>query len=81
MNNQVQTSQGTRPAGRPRKPNRDEIVRDLLEGLSPKEIAYKFKRQISGIHKIALNAGIRKEYVTQTEFRNLLNHRKSGGTT
>ena len=80
MNNQVQTSQGSRPPGRPRKPNRDEIVRDILAGLSTKEIAYKFKRAVSGISKIAGNVGLRREYVTQTEFRNLLNHRKSTGT-
>ena len=80
MNNQVQTSQGSRPPGRPRKPNRDKIVRDLLAGLSTKEVAYKFQRAVSGICKIASNAGVRKEYVTQTEFRNLLKHRKSTGT-
>jgi DNA-binding NarL/FixJ family response regulator len=65
---------------RPSSPERQLIVRDLLAGLSTKEIAYNLKRTVSGISKIAWNAGVRKQYVTDTEFRNLLNHRKAGAT-
>ena len=61
-------------------PERDFIVRNLLAGLSTKEIAYNLNRTVSNISKIAWNAGVRKQYVTHTEFRNLLNQRKSGGT-
>ena len=62
---------------RPRSPERDLIVRNLLAGLSTKEIAYNLQRTVGGISKIAWNAGVKKQYVTETEFRQLLNQRKA----
>ena len=62
---------------RPRSPNRDLIVRNLLAGLTTKEIAFDLQRTVGGISKIAWNAGVRKQYVTETEFRQLLNQRKA----
>ena len=61
---------------RPRSPDRDLIVRNLLAGLTTKEIAFDLQRTVGGISKIAWNAGVRKQYVTETEFRQLLNQRK-----
>ena len=62
---------------RPRSPERDLIVRNLLAGLSTKEIAYELGRTVGGVSKIASNAGVKKQYVTDTEFRQLLNQRKA----
>ena len=62
---------------RPRSPDRDLIVRNLLAGLTTKEIAFDLQRTVGGISKIAWNAGVRKQYVTETEFRQLLNQRKA----
>ena len=61
---------------RPRSPERDLIVRNLLAGLSTKEIAYELGRTVGGVSKIASNAGVKKQYVTDTEYRQLLNQRK-----
>ena len=61
---------------RPRSPERDLIVRNLLAGLSTKEIDYELGRTVGGVSKIASNAGVKKQYVTDTEYRQLLNQRK-----
>lgn len=61
---------------RPKSPERDLIVRNLLLGLTTKEIAYELGRTAGGISKIASNAGVRKQYVTESEFKQLLNQRK-----
>ncbi len=61
---------------RPRSPERDMIVRNLLLGLTTKEIAYELGRTVGGVSKIASNAGVKKQYVTDTEYRQLLNQRK-----
>ena len=62
---------------RPRSPERDLIVRNLLLGLTTKEIAYELGRTVGGVSKIASNAGVKKQYVTEIEFRQLLNQRKA----
>jgi DNA-binding NarL/FixJ family response regulator len=62
---------------RPRSLERDLIVRNLLLGLTTKEIAYELGRTVGGVSKIASNAGVKKQYVTETEFRQLLNQRKA----
>jgi DNA-binding NarL/FixJ family response regulator len=62
---------------RPRSPERDLIVRNLLLGLTTKEIAYELGRTVGGVSKIASNAGVKKQYVTDAEFRQLLNQRKA----
>jgi DNA-binding NarL/FixJ family response regulator len=61
---------------RPASPERDLIVRNLLLGLTTKEIAYELGRTVGGVSKIASNAGVKKQYVTDTEYRQLLNQRK-----
>ena len=61
---------------RPRTSEREQIVRNLLLGWSTKEIAYALGMTSGGISKIAWNAGIKKQYVTDLEFRQLLNQRK-----
>ena len=61
---------------RPPSPEREQIVRRLLLGFTTKEIAYDLKRTTGGVSKIAWNAGVRKRYVTDTEFSQLLNQRK-----
>jgi len=61
---------------RPRTPEREQIVRNLLLGFSTKEIAFALGRTVGGVSKIAWNAGIKKQYVTDSEFRQLLNQRK-----
>ena len=53
-----------------------DIVRNLLLGLTTKEIAYELGRTVGGVSKIASNAGVKKQYVTDTEYRQLLNQRK-----
>jgi hypothetical protein len=45
--------------------------------LTTKEIAYELGRTVGGVSKIASNAGVKKQYVTDTEFRQLLNQRKA----
>jgi hypothetical protein len=61
---------------RPRSPERDWIVRNLLAGLTTKEVAFNLGRTVGGISKIAWNAGVKKQYVTDAEYRQLLNQRK-----
>ena len=61
---------------RPRSPERDWIVRNLLAGLTTKEVAYNLGRTVGGVSKIAWNAGVKKQYVTDQEYRQLLNQRK-----
>ena len=43
---------------------------------SSKEIAYALGLTSGGVSKIAWNAGIKKQYVTDLEFRQILNQRK-----
>jgi DNA-binding NarL/FixJ family response regulator len=61
---------------RPRTPERDQIIRRLLLGFTTKEIAFELGRTAGGVSKIASNAGVKKQYVTDLEFRQLLNQRK-----
>ena len=52
------------------------VIRRVLEGRSIKEIAFETGMTPSAVQKIISNT-MRKEYVTDAEFRQLLNQRKS----
>ena len=51
-------------------------MRNILAGFSTKEIAYNLGRTQGGVSKILWNAGIRKQYITDNEHRQILNQRK-----
>ena len=63
--------------GRPKAIERDQIVREVMSGATTKEIAYKLNRTQGGISKIMSNIGIRKYYLTETEFARILTQRKA----
>ena len=52
------------------------VIRRVLEGRSTKEIAFETGMTPSAVQKIISNT-MRKQYVTDAEFRQLLNQRKS----
>ena len=52
------------------------VIRRVLEGRSIKEIAFETGMTPSAVQKIISNT-MRKEYVTEAEFRQLLSQRKS----
>jgi DNA-binding NarL/FixJ family response regulator len=52
------------------------VIRRVLEGRSIKEIAFETGMTPSAVQKIISNT-MRKEYVTEAEFRQLLNQRKA----
>lgn len=62
---------------RPRTVETEQILRDLLSGLTPKEIAFSLGRAPCTVSKTAWNHGIRKQYVTESEFRQILSQRKT----
>jgi hypothetical protein len=62
---------------RPASPMMPVVIRRVLEGFLPKEIAHELKMTPSAISKMIGNTpDIRKQYVTHAEFRQLLNQRK-----
>ena len=61
---------------RPRTVETEQILRDILAGLTPKEIGYNLGRAACTVSKTLANHGMRKRYVTDTEFSQLLNQRK-----
>jgi predicted transcriptional regulator len=62
---------------RPASPLVPLVIRRVLEGFSPKEIAHELKLTPSAVSKIIGNTThIRKQYVTDSEFYQLLNQRK-----
>ena len=79
MNNQVQTSQTTRPTGRPRNPNRDEMLQRIFSGETAKQAAYEVGMTSQNVTTILSKLGIRKQYVTDREFQQILGQRKAGG--
>ena len=62
---------------RPASPLVPLVIRRVLEGFSPKEIAHELQLTPSAVSKIISNTQMRKEYVTDAEFRQLLNQRKA----
>jgi hypothetical protein len=80
MNNQAQTSQTTRPTpGRPRNPNRDEMLQRIFSGETAKQAAYEVGMTSQHVTTILSKLGIRKQYLTAAEFKQILNQRKAGG--
>ena len=61
---------------RPSSPMLPLVIRRVLEGRSIKEIAFETGMTPSAVQKIISNT-MRKEYVTEAEFRQLLSQRKS----
>jgi DNA-directed RNA polymerase specialized sigma24 family protein len=54
------------------------VIRRVLEGFSTKEIAHEAQLTAGAVSKIIGNTpDIRKRYVTDAEFRQLLNQRKA----
>ena len=63
---------------RPASPLVPLVIRRVLEGFSPKEIAHELQLTPSAVSKVIGNTThIRKRYVTHAEFRQLLNQRKA----
>ena len=62
---------------RPTSPHVPLVIRRVLEGASAKEIAFETGMTAGAVSKIISNTKMRKEYVTDAEFRHLLNQRKS----
>jgi predicted transcriptional regulator len=63
---------------RPSSPLVPLVIRRVLEGFSPKEIAHELQLTPSAISKMISNTPhIRKRYVTDSEFYHLLNQRKA----
>ena len=52
------------------------VIRRVLEGRSIKEIAFETGMTPSAVSKIISNTQMRKEYVTISEYANILNQRK-----
>ena len=81
MNNQVQTSQTTRPTpGRPRNPNRDEMLQRIVSCETAKQAANDEGKTSPNVTTILSKLGIRKQYVTDREFQQILGQRKAGGS-
>jgi len=63
---------------RPASPLVPLVIRRVLEGFSTKEIAHEAQLTAGAVSKIIGNTpNIRKQYVTNAEFRQLLNQRKA----
>jgi hypothetical protein len=63
---------------RPASPMVPLVIRRVLEGFSTKEIAHEAQLTAGAVSKIIGNTpDIRKRYVTDAEFRQLLNQRKA----
>jgi DNA-binding NarL/FixJ family response regulator len=52
------------------------VIRRVLEGRSIKEIAFETGMTPSAVSKIISNTQMRKEYVTISEYAQILNQRK-----
>ena len=62
---------------RPQSPLVPLVLSRILAGLSPKEVAFEVSMTPSAISKMIGNTRhIRKQYVTDLEFRQLLSQRK-----
>jgi len=62
---------------RPQSPLVPLVLSRILAGLSPKEVAFEVSMTPSAISKMIGNTRhIRKQYVTDLEFRQILNQRK-----
>ena len=61
---------------RPKSSFATTIISKLLTGMSPKEIAFETNMTASAVSKIIANtSGLRKQYVTETEYNQILKNR------
>ena len=61
---------------RPTSPHAPLVVQRVLEGVSTKEIAYEVGMTAGAVSKIISNTKMRKEYVTVSEYAEVLKKRK-----
>ena len=62
---------------RPTSPNVPLVIRRVLEGVSTKEIAFETGMTAGAVSKIISNTKMRKEYVTVSEYAQILKQRKA----
>ena len=61
---------------RPTSPNVPLVIRRVLEGASAKEIAFEVGMTAGAVSKIISSTKMRKEYVTVSEYAQILKQRK-----
>ena len=62
---------------RPTSPNVPLVIRRVLEGASAKEIAFEVGMTAGAVSKIISSTKMRKEYVTVSEYAQILKQRKT----
>ena len=62
---------------RPTSPMAPLVIQRVLEGVSTKEIAYEVGMTAGAVSKIISNTKMRKEYVTVSEYAQILKKRKA----
>ena len=62
---------------RPTSPHAALVVQRVLEGVSTKEIAFEVGMTAGAVSKIIGNTKMRKEYVTVSEYAQILKQRKA----
>ena len=62
---------------RPTSPMAPLVVQRVLEGVSTKEIAFETGMTSGAVSKIIGNTNMRKEYVTVSEYAQILKQRKA----
>ena len=62
---------------RPTSPHAPLVVQRVLEGVSTKEIAFEVGMSPGAVSKIISNTKMRKEYVTVSEYAQILKQRKA----
>lgn len=62
---------------RPTSPHVPLVVQRVLEGVSTKEIAFEVGMTPGAVSKIISNTKMRKEYVTVSEYAEVLKKRKA----
>ena len=62
---------------RPTSPHAPLVIKRVLEGVSTKEIAFETGMTSGAVSKIIGNTKMRKEYVTVSEYAEVLKKRKA----
>ena len=62
---------------RPASPHVPLVIQRVLEGASAKEIAFEVGMSAGAVSKIISNTKMRKEYVTVSEYAEVLKKRKA----
>ena len=62
---------------RPTSPHAPLVVQRVLEGVSTKQIAFEVGMTAGAVSKIIRNTKMRKEYVTVSEYAQILKQRKA----